>query len=84
MHTKWDPSLPPNKSRPKKRLPLRYHPGFRGKLYMYKGPGVSTKLSEFFVLKQFLVVLIGSCPKVWGQKTSGAIYFMIVKPQGLK
>lgn len=82
MHPKWDPSLPPFKSRRGKRQPLRYHPGSKGMLYMYKGPDTLVKLSEFFVSNRFLVVLIGTCPKVSGQKTSGSIYFLIVEPQG--
>jgi hypothetical protein len=82
MHPKWDPTLPPFKSRRGKRQPLRYHPGSRGKLHLYKGPDTLTKLSQFFDSNQFLVVLMGMCPRVWGQKTSGAVYFLIVEPQG--
>lgn len=81
-HPSWDPSLPPYKSRRGRRQPPRYHPGSEGKLYIYKGPETFTGLSEFFDTNRFQVVLMGTCPRVSGQKTSGAVYFLIVEPQG--
>jgi hypothetical protein len=82
MHPNWDPSRPAPKSRRGKRQPPRYQPGSKGKLYLYKGPDIFTNLSEYFDVNRFLMVLIGTCPNVSGQKTSGAVYFLIVEPEG--
>lgn len=82
LHPSWDPSLPPFASRRGKRQPTRFYPGFKGKLHIYKGPAVYTQLSSFFEINGFEMVLMGECPKVTGQKTSGTMYFLIVEPKG--
>jgi hypothetical protein len=81
-HPDWDPTLPAYKSQRGRRRPPRYYPGSEGKLYIYRGPSVYTNLPRFFDANRFQVVLMGTCPKVSGQRTSGAVYFLIVEPQG--
>jgi hypothetical protein len=81
-HPNWDLSLAPFPSRRGTRQPLRFHPGSIGKLYIHKGPAVYNMLYSFFNDNRFETVLMGECPQVVGQKTSGTVYFLIVEPKG--
>lgn len=82
-HPNWDPSRPIRPSRKGcKPQPPRYYPGAKGVLYLYRGPEVYTKLSEFFDFNNLHTILIGICPGGTGRCGARALYFLVLEPKG--